>query len=502
MRKKQFFLNTVTSIVNMLVSLACGFILPRFILMSYGSGVNGLVSSINQFLAFISFMDLGVGAVVQSAYYKPLAHNETEEISKLYVSSKKYFNIIAFIILGYVIALSLVFPVIVQDDYSYFETAALVLIMGIGLFAQYFFSVTDQLLLNADQKLYVQTCFQIGTVIANTVLSVVLIMIGASIHVVKFGSSLVFLTRPLFFRYYVNKHYQINKKVDISHYVIDQKWNGLAQHVATVVMNNTDIMILSVLANIYAVSIYSVYAMITNGIKQLITAMSNGFTSLLGDLYARKEKEKLDEVFSLFEWSIHQIVIILYSIAVPLCVPFVMVYTKGVTDADYSQPLFSLILIAGQIVFCIRIPYNTMICSAGHYKQTQASAIIEAVLNITISLIVVSRFGLVGVAIGTFFAITYRTIYFTVYLRNNILFRKYSLFTKLLLYDVIEFIVIATGGRWIISFLPNITSYYQFFGYGLLLLALSSAFLIIFNLLFYKNNLVLCFHYINSRLKR
>ena len=71
--------------------------MPRLILKTYGSEVNGLINSISQFLAVISFLEMGVGAVVQSSLYKPLAERNDEEISKIVSSANKFFSKIAFI---------------------------------------------------------------------------------------------------------------------------------------------------------------------------------------------------------------------------------------------------------------------------------------------------------------------------------------------------------------------------------------------------------------------
>ena len=64
MRRKKLLFNTGTALLSQLVTLISGFILPRLIIGQYGSEVNGLVSSITQFLAFFSMMEMGVGAVV------------------------------------------------------------------------------------------------------------------------------------------------------------------------------------------------------------------------------------------------------------------------------------------------------------------------------------------------------------------------------------------------------------------------------------------------------
>ena len=102
-RKEKLLLNTISSLSFQITTIICGFILPRLILNSYGSEVNGLINSITQFLGIISFLELGVGAVIQSSLYKPLAVNDQEQVSKVVVSGQKFFSKLALILLIYVI---------------------------------------------------------------------------------------------------------------------------------------------------------------------------------------------------------------------------------------------------------------------------------------------------------------------------------------------------------------------------------------------------------------
>ena len=100
--------------------------------------------------------------------------------------------------------------------------------------------------------------------------------------------------------------------------------------------------------------------------------------------------------------------------------------------------------------FCsLRCYYNLIVKAAGHYKQTQKGAIIEALLNIVISVIVVWKFGLIGVAVGTLIAMSYRTIYFVVYLKNNIIYRDLKYFYKHLAIDGIYFLILKITTNWI-----------------------------------------------------
>ena len=57
-RKKKFLANTIAGVLKQIITVLCGFILPRYMLVYYGSEVNGLISSITHFLCLISFLDM------------------------------------------------------------------------------------------------------------------------------------------------------------------------------------------------------------------------------------------------------------------------------------------------------------------------------------------------------------------------------------------------------------------------------------------------------------
>ena len=95
-RKNKLILNSSVGLFAQIISMACGFILPSAILSAYGSKAYGLMSSINQFLGFIQLCELGVGAVVQSALYKPLADNDTYKVDCILKSSTKFFRTIIY----------------------------------------------------------------------------------------------------------------------------------------------------------------------------------------------------------------------------------------------------------------------------------------------------------------------------------------------------------------------------------------------------------------------
>lgn len=387
--------------------------------------------------------ECGVGAVVQSTLYKPLANQDMIEVSKIVISAERFFKKIAYLLLGYTLLLMIIYPAMTIDSFDYIFTAILIFVISISTFAQYYIGITYKILLAADQLGFIQYTIHAAALVLNTVICIILMINGASIQVVKLTTSVIFLLQPVLIAGMAKKKYKIDHTLVLTEEPIKQKWNGLAQHISTVILGNTDVVVLTLLSTLENVSIYAVYHLVVNGVKQVVLSTTNGMQAMLGNMLAKNEIKTLNRTFDTIEWLMHTIVTMVFSITAMLIVPFVQVYTKGVNDANYIVPTFAYLITLAQASYCLRLPYNIMVLAAGHYKQTQWSAIIEASINVVTSVALVFKFGLIGVAIGTFAAMTYRTIYFVVYLSKNILQRNVRYFIKHIVVDISEVAALA-----------------------------------------------------------
>ena len=491
MRKKRLLYNTVSSLVFQVVTIICGFIIPRLILNTYGSSVNGLVNSIVQFLGILAFLELGVGAVVQSALYKPLAEKKKDDVSKIISSANKFFRRLAKILLVYVIFLVIFYPMFAAKEFDYAYTATLIVAISISSFAQYYFGIVNRLLLTADQRGYIQYTAQTIAVIGNTIACYVLIALGCSIQIVKLTTSIIYLIQPFAIYLYVRSHYQINTKIKYDKEPIPQKWNGIAQHVAAVILDGTDTVVLTLLSTLANVSIYSVYHLVVKGVKQLFLSMTNGITSLIGELWAKQELDELNNTFGWTEWVIHTGTVFVFGVTAVLIVPFVRVYTLGVHDADYIQPLFAALIVAANAGHCLRLPYNIMILAAGHYKQTQSNYIVAAVLNVVVSILAVKAWGLVGVAIGTLIAMGYQTIWMAWYDSKNLIKWPFKNFVKQLLVDIGTVVVCSVASS---IFSMGTVSYLGWFINAVEVAIIWLVLMIVINLVLYKDKVLRLFN--------
>lgn len=428
----------LSSFILQVMIFISGMILPQLIITHYGSKVYGLIASIQQFLGFITLGEMGIGAVIQFNLYKPLANRNWMEVSKILTAAKGFFNNLLKVLMVYILFLAVMLSLKMHADFDFLYTFTLVLSISISYIMQYYFGMTFRQLIDADQLSFVRVIPQIIQIFINLVACTVLITNNASIQVVKMVTSILYSLQPVVIYVYCKKHYkQIELNVNLSSNPIQQKWNGIAQHIAATVLKDTDVVVLTLLGTLESVSVYAIYNLIISGIEVIIESTVNNFMSFFGELIAREKQEELRSQFSVFESLYRMILIIIYFCIGRLIVPFITVYTKEVTDTNYIVPTFALLLTTAHWLYCARLPYHIIIKAAGHYKQTQNSAILEAVINIVVSVAMVHAYGIIGVAIGTMLAMLYRNLYYLFYLKKNILVRPVTKSIKIYIQDIL-----------------------------------------------------------------
>lgn len=486
MRSKKAVVNIISSLLLQFATLICGFIVPRLIIKNFGSNVNGLVTSITQFLAYISLLESGFGPVVKSILYKPIANKNKEEIEKILKASEKFFRIISYIFIVYIIILCFALPMVVSNEFNVGFTLSLVIIISISTFAEYYFGMTYKLYLQAEQKTYITSFIQIGTIILNTIMIVILIYFGQSIQVVKLVSAAIFVFRPILQNLYVKKKYNINLKSAKSDYKIKQKWDGLAQHIASVIHNNTDVVVLTIFSNTLEVSVYSVYLLVVNGVKNLVQAFSGGIDASFGNMIANNEKEALNKSFRVYELFYFTLSTIIFIVTLLLILPFISIYTKGITDVNYYRPAFAYLIVLAEFMWTIRVPYSSVTLAAGHFKETMKGAWIESIVNIVLSVILVFKFGIIGVAIGTLVAMIIRTIEFMYHTSKYILERNIWYTFKRILVIAVEVILVVIISNLIPSI--NIINYATWVLQAIIITIIASIIVILFNFTIYKKD--------------
>ena len=448
-RMSQTKLNIACSVLLQLVTGICGLILPRFVLRNFGSEVNGLVASVTQLLSYAVLLEGGIGGVMKAALYKPLANEDDAGISSIFYQISRTFRKISVIFVGCAVALSICMKFFVDTQYDWFYVFTMVLILSAHTFFSYYIGLPQRLLMTADQKLYILQFTRIITTILNLLLCLLVMDLGGGIHLVKLTTVAVFALNPLVQHLYVKRHYKISRDVETTGTQLVQKRDGVIHHLSYFIHRNTDVVILSLFGSLQTVSVYTVYNMVIYVLEQLLASISSGISGLVGRLIARKEIAELNRIVDRYEACNNVLATGIATVCAILILPFVSIYTGGVTDVQYHQPFFAMLMIAGSYAYSIRHPFGCVVSAAGHYKETKAGAIGEVVINLVLSFVLVKPLGLVGVALGTFAAMFFRTIHTVWYLSKHILHRPvWKFMLKLVCNLLVSGILVAQIPAW------------------------------------------------------
>lgn len=423
MRSKKAFYNVMTSLLYQIVAIVCGLITPRLILISFGSTYNGVINSATQFLGMINILTLGITGATRVALYKSLGKNDELGTSRIMKATKIYMRKVGLCVIIYIGILCIIYPYISHNELSNFQNAALIAIVGIGTFAQYFFGISNQTLLQADQASYITNILDILKSIANTICVAVLIKCNVSIFGVKLGSSIVFLCTPIVMELYVKKKYKLTMECEPDDTGIKERGAVAFLSIANLIHNNVDLVLLTIFTDAKIISVYTIYYLVVGKIRSLMQVCTSGMEAAFGDMWAKGEMDSLHRNFKGFEYVMFTFTAIIFSCVGMLILPFIARYTSGVTDIEYVRTDLAVLVTIAEALYCIRQPYMTLVQAAGHYRQTKNGSAIEAILNVVFSLIFVKILGIAGVLIGTVIANSFRTIQYGTYISKNILKR-------------------------------------------------------------------------------
>lgn len=430
--KQSISKNIVSAFIYQLCQVISGLIIPRLILQIFGSDVNGLVSSITQFSNYVTLLEGGITGVMTANLYKPLIENDEKRLSSLMITINSFYKKIAIVIIVYQVVLAFIFPCLVKDDFDKAYVFSLVIILGINLFIQYSFSLPYKILLDADNKLYYTNMVMAATSLINTIVTYMGVKLFPNIHVIKLFTAIVYLLQPLAYGLYVKRSYKFQKNVDLDPNALSQRWSGFGINLAAFIHANTDIVILALFCNVYIVSVYSLYNYVANAGRMLVNVVISSFVPLLGKKIAGENFDELNDYFDIYEFISLAVIFAVFTIISILIVPFEMLYTRGVTDTDYYQPLFAFIMVFAEMVYCIRTPYIHYAYQSGRFREISKYAYTEAIINIIVSVTTVYAWGLVGVALGTSVSMVYRLVMQARFASNGMkrdsnIYKKYCL---------------------------------------------------------------------------
>lgn len=464
MNARRGFNNVMTSILNQVITLALGIIIPRLVLVNLGSETNGLLNSINQVLVYVSLLEAGVGTASLQALYGPVAKDDKDAINRILAATHRFYKRTGRIYLAVVLVLALVFPFTIDTELSHSTVMLLMLLSGLPGVVNYYFQGKFRVLLQAEGKDYIITSLSTLVHIFTSLSKIALLLAGFDVIALQLMYLVFNLIQVFCILVYIKKNYHwIDLSVEPNYQAISQSKNVLSHQISGLVYNNTDTLVLTYFCGFKTVSVYSLYSMLLSMVDTMIGNFF-GLNFILGQAF-QENKERYLKLHNVYELYMMTLSFSLFCIAGLFILPFMSLYTSGITDIEYVDAWLPVLFISIYLLSKGRTASMHVINFAGHFKQTQWHAFLEAGINVVASLVAVTLFGIYGVLMGTIVALLFRTNAMILYANRKILGRNPWITYRRWLLNLALFIIVTVAGKWFFSFIV-LDSYLRIIGWA------------------------------------
>lgn len=401
-------------------------LLPRLYLSEYGASIHGLSSTISTILNYVTLLSGGIGVVAAQALYSPLSKKDKTAVGQVYRAISNSYKRIALYYGIATVIISLILPQVIDDEIAANIVVMMMLIAGLQASLTCFLVSTNTTLIQADKHYYYVNIIHIVELNIRNIIQWISISRHFSVVVVSAVPILtVFLTWLLLKHYVKNQYAYILETSTPDYSALGQRKSGIIHQIAGLIVNSTDVIVLTIFLNQVYVSIYSVYSFVITHLHNLINiSLSYGIVSLFGQDIVDGDIREIRKRYDRYEWIVYGINTIAYGVAIVMFIPYIMLYANSVSSINYVDNYLVLLFVVIGYMNSARIPSLTIINARGDFKQTQHQAIIESALNLSVSLTLVQVVGIYGILLGTVISFSYRTAVTIIYTNRRILQRN------------------------------------------------------------------------------
>ena len=388
-----------------LVLAALKFVSRRAFVLLLGKEYLGLSGLFTDILSMLSLAELGFSVSITYSLYRPVAQGDTEMVKSLLGLYRRVYQAVGVVVLAVGLGLTPFLGFFVKEMPS--DIPHIPLIYGLNVVnagISYFFSYKSTLLF-VHQKKYVDAMIRAAAALAATAAQIaVLFLTGSYLYylVIAIGATLVqnlaiSRTADRLYPYLREKEVQPLPAETVGE--LRRNVGAMVLHrIGAVAVFSTDNLLISKFVGIVTTGLYSNYILIRNFLNVVITALFGAITPALGRQNATAPVEEKRETFRqlhLFSaWLFGWMSICLYC----LYDPFLDLWLgRGYL---LPQPVV-LLIVVNFYVNSMRTPVANTKSVMGLFWDERYKSILEAALNLVVSVLLAKRLGITGILAGT-----------------------------------------------------------------------------------------------------
>lgn len=403
MRIENSIKNTLFAISGQLLTILITFLNRTVFIYILGINYLGIHGLFTNILTMLSLAELGVGSAITYHMYKPLAEGNKKKISALMGFYATAYRVIGISVAIIGIGITPFLGYIVKDNNVPDITMIYALFLTNSVLS-YFFSYKRSLIY-ADQKDYINTINMNLFGLLQSILQIIFLLITRNYLLYLILQIIITVTSNIVISKKVNSLYPFLKSKE-KEYLNKSDKRTIFKHIGAmmshkfggVVVTGTDNILLSMFIGVSWVGLYSNYLMVITTVNSFITLFFKSLTASIGNLNATEEVEKSEsifyKVFFVNFWGYGFCSISLWV----LLNPFIKIWIGP--QFIINEKILSFIVLN----FFISGMRNTVIAyntTLGLFWNDRFKPWFEAIINIIASVILLNKFGAIGVFIGT-----------------------------------------------------------------------------------------------------
>ena len=169
MKYKNGLLSAGFGTLQQLITLIFGLIVPRLFIQTFGSEMNGLLSSLGNIYSYLALVEAGVGTVAIQALYGPIGRNDKKDINEIMTATSNYYNKAGFLYLLGVIGIAILYPLTVTTTIPKMTVFTLTILSGMGGVINFWVQGKYIVLLQAEGKKYLMSIVTMIIYVSTTV---------------------------------------------------------------------------------------------------------------------------------------------------------------------------------------------------------------------------------------------------------------------------------------------------------------------------------------------
>ncbi len=366
----------------------------------------GLYGLFQNIMNYLSIADFGIETALTYCLYEPLAHQKYNVVAAIMRYIKKFYVLLGSIIMlgGFICCWKINWFVRPED-----MTEGIRIYFFLFLFSQAsgYFITSRAVLLNADQKQYINIIASQGGTCIQMIVQMLIIVLTKNYFLYILAVVIVNLTKNLavygistrnYNEVFSKKYKQEVVPKEISNRLKFNIGPMFLHKIGRVIISSTDTIILSILFGTAVVGRYNNYILLSNAFMTVFWLLARSITPSIGDVRVDAADDSMLELYDKILYGNFLLSMISGIVFTVIAQSFIRISFGAVNELSLAI-VFSL----GASLFLnsLRITNSTFRDALGLFSPDWYKPIIEAIFNIVVSYYLAIKMGPVGVIIGT-----------------------------------------------------------------------------------------------------